>query len=182
VAVPDPSKETHDFAEERKILDDWMPSDPNRPVYTAIRTKFIEKFAEYYVLLREAASAHPHQDLSISVGKLGRLDRESMQLAGLLFNRSNLWVGRDWRKPPILKFLLRALKRTPGGRPPTKLRVAVTAKEMRLSNPKRWTWPKITAALCNCGQDHTIRCQDNLRREVLHLEKMMSKLGISVSV
>lgn len=179
--MPKPKKKALPFAEEREILDAWIPSDPARPVYTALRIAFIERFAHYHQLLTETVSKGPQKGTLATRDKLDRLDKESMQLAGLFVTRSNLWVVRDWRQPPILKFLLRAMKYTRGGRPATKLHIAVQAKEMRLADPKRWTWPKIIAALCDCGEEHTIRCQDNLRREVLHLKKLMSKLRCPIS-
>jgi hypothetical protein len=180
VAVPQPKRKAEPFAEGRGILDAWISSDPSRPVYTAIRTAFIERFAEYHKLLTETVSKSSRKGAFVSPDKLNRLDKECMQLAGLLFTGSNLWAGRDWRKPPILKFLLRAIGRTRGGRPATKIRVAVQAKEMRLADPTRWTWQKITAALCDCGEDHGIKCRDNIRREVLHLEKILRKFGCTV--
>jgi hypothetical protein len=64
------------------------------------------------------------------------------------------------------------------GRPGTKRAIAIRAKELKVADAKHWTWPKITAALCDCGRsEHTIRCQDNLRREVAHLEKALTKCG-----
>jgi hypothetical protein len=176
------------FADERQILEEAIPCDPTRPVYTAIRAVFIEKFVQFYVLMCETKAPEDSgargtvaaETVSPGGPELTRLDKECMQLAGLLFKRSNLWAGRDWRKPPILKLLLRAIRYTRGGRPPTKLHIAVQAKEMKLADSKRWTWQKITAALCDCGKDHTIRCQDNLRREVLHLEKTLRQFGCSL--
>jgi hypothetical protein len=163
-----------DLGAERKILEEFIRLQPDRPVYTAIRTAFIQVFAEYYSLLRRAEGP-------VSPDRLARLDKEWTQLAGLLFNRSNVWAARDWRKPPILKFLLRAIGRTPGGRPVTRRHIAVQAKEMRLADPKRWTWPKLRDELCDCGKsEHDIRCQDNLRREVAHLEKLLSKFGHTI--
>lgn len=168
-----PKQDAQAFGAERETLEAWIPTDINRPVLTAIRAAFIEKFARYYVLLNKMT-----QGGGVSRGKLDQLDKDCTQLAGLLFpRRMNLWVARDWRKPPILKFLLRDLKRTRQGRPATKQQVAITAKEMRLSDPKRWKWHKITSELCDCGKEHTIKCQDNLRRQVLHLEKTLRKLG-----
>ena len=41
--MPRPKKKAQAVADERKILDEWVPSDPSRPVYTALRTAFIEK-------------------------------------------------------------------------------------------------------------------------------------------
>jgi hypothetical protein len=180
------SRESEVLATEREILEKWIPLDPNRPVYTAIRTVFVEKFAQFYLLVCETTAVEGSQvrgpvsreRASKAAFTLKSLDKECTQLAGLLFNRLNLWATQDWRKPPILKFLLRTIQRTSGGRPATKQQVAVQAKEMRLADPKRWTWPKITAALCDCGQQHTIHCQDNLRREVLHLEKLLRKCGV----
>jgi hypothetical protein len=160
-------------AKEREILEVWLQSDPSRPVYTAIRSAFIEKFARYYVLVSKITKGG-----SGSPEKVAQLDIECTQLAGLLFFRPNLWVvERDWRQPPILKFLLRDLRRTRTGRPPTKQQVALKAKEMRLLDPKRWKWHKITSLLCRCGKEHSIRCQDNLRRQVLHLERTLRNVG-----
>ena len=172
----EPNERDPSFAAGREILDAWIPSDPAHPVHTAIRAAFIDRFALYYQGLNEVTKSRQNE-ASISPDELDRLDKECMQLAGLIFDRSNLWVARDWRHPAIVKFLVRALRRTRPGRPATKQQVAIQAKEMRLIDPKHWTWPKITAALCDCGKDHTIRCQDNLRREVLHLEKTMKKCG-----
>jgi hypothetical protein len=182
VVVIQVKTEDNAFAEGRQALEEWIPTDPMRPVYTAIRAAFIEKFAEYHGLLGKTVSDR-------SIGRKGRigprlaiLEKQSMKLAALLFTRANLWVARDsWRKKPIVKFLLRAIRRSPGGRPVSRLRVAVTAKEMRLAEPKKWTWPKITSQLCDCGKEHTIRCQDNLRREVLHLKKMMKSSGCKLT-
>jgi hypothetical protein len=182
VAVPHAKKKTKAFAAERKILEEWIPLGPGRPVYTAIRTTFIERFAQYYKFLTETVSNSGRKKAPVSPEKLAGLDKECMKLAGLLFSRSNVWAARDWRKPSIIKFLLRDLARTRGGRPATKLVFAVQAKEMKLSDPRKWTWKKIAAALCDCGKDHDIRCQDNLRREVLHLERTMRKFGCIVAM
>jgi hypothetical protein len=180
--MPHAKKKAVVFAAEREILEEWIPSDPGRALYTAIRTAFIERFTHYYKLLTETVSNSGRKKASVSPHKLASLDNECMKLAGLLFSRSNVWALRDWRKPSIVKFLLRDLARTRGGRPATKLKFAMQAKEMKLSDPKRWTWPKITAALCDCGKEHDIHCQDNLRREVFHLEKTMLKLGCTVAM
>jgi hypothetical protein len=76
--------------------------------------------------------------------------------------------------------VLKKIGRKSAGRPATKRHIAIRGKEMRLADPKRWTWPKITEALCDCGKDHDIVCQDNLRREILHFEKVLSKFGCIV--
>jgi hypothetical protein len=160
------------FEAECEILQGWIHPDPDRRVYTAIRSAFIKKFAHYYVLLNRMTKVGTG-----SPKTLDQLDKDWTLLAGLLFSRTNLWAAQDWRKPPILKFLLRELRRARKGRPATKQQVALRAKEMRLSDPKRWKWHKITSELCDCGKEHTIKCQDNIRRQVLHLEKTLRKVG-----
>ena len=165
----------------REILEAWIPSDPNRRVYTAIRATFIERFAQYYQLLEQTVSNDARSEPPASPIQLHRLEKESMTLARYLFSSSHVYLVRDWTKPSIVKFLLREIKRPRRGRPTTRLFIAMQAKEMKLTDPKRWTWPKITAELCDCRKPHhTITCQDNLRREVLYLENILRKLGISV--
>lgn len=180
--MPQAKKRAEVVAAQREILEQWIPSDPSRPVHSAIRTAFIERFAQYYQLLTEKVSSSGRKKAPVSSEKLATLDKECMKLAGLLFSGSNVWASKDWLKPSIVKFLLRDLARARGGRPVTKLQIAMQAKEMKLSDPKRWTWPKLTAALCTCGKDHDIHCQDNLRREVLHLEKTLSEFGCTVAL
>jgi hypothetical protein len=175
--VPQPRSKARARAEDREILEAWIPEDHSRPVYAAIRTRFIDSYARYYKLLTEGVSNRYRKETAASSEQRARLDSDWTQLAELLFSSSNLWALRDWRKPPILKFLLRAIGRTRGGRPATKRQAAIQAMEMKLTDPKRWTWPKIASALCDCGKSHDVRCQDNLRREVLHLRKTLRKCG-----
>jgi hypothetical protein len=166
------------LATERKVLDEWIPADTCRPVYSAIRNAFIEQFSVLYVLLMEKTRNTMPEPMP---PELTQLDKNCTTLAGLLFSRSNVWAARDWRKPPILKFLLRCLGRSKGGRPLTRLGIAAQAEELRVADPKRWKWPQLTAKFCDCGKsEHPISCRDNLRREVLHLEKLLRSCGHSV--
>jgi hypothetical protein len=177
------------LAAQREILDEWIQKDPDRPVYSAIRKCFVEKFARFYIFVMEPAHKAPSK-LRSSVGQtvqkarseLKQLDRECMTLAGLLFSHSNLWAARDWRQPSIIKFLLRSIRRGRGGRPLTRLGIAVQVKELRLADGKCWKWPVLTDKFCDCGSaEHGIRCQDNLRREVLHLERFLRRCGCAIA-
>jgi len=79
--------------------------------------------------------------------------------------------------------VVKGIGRKKAGRPATKRQIAILAKEMRLRDPKRWKWRMITAELCDCGSaTHTVACQDNLRREILHLEKVLSKFGCALDL
>jgi len=162
---------------EREILDSLIQADTNRPVFSAIRSAFVEQFSLLYVLLRDKAR---NPLLEGTPAELVELDKDCTKLAGLLFSRSNVWAAKDWRKPPIVKFLLRCVERDKIGRPLTKLGIAAQAKELRLADSKRWTWPELATKFCDCGKTHSISCQDNLRREILHLEKLLERCGYPV--
>jgi hypothetical protein len=165
-------QERHTLA-ERRILHALIRSEPNRPIYSAIRSTFIDKYVRLYVLIVKTTKGVPRT----SSEELNQLDKDCNRLGQLLFTTSNLWAARAWQKPPILKFLIRDFGRKRGGRPTTKQQMAIQAMEMRLIAPKRWTWPKIAAALCDCGKEHTIQCQDNIRREIQHLNNFLKSLG-----
>jgi len=197
-----PRKLTPAVAAERKTLDTWVPSDPERPLYTAIRAAFIEKFAGLYVLLSATTSVSsrkvgsvPHKKLPDVAAEITRLDRESTRLAEMLFPgpslpsvaRAREWAAqigiRNWRDPSIVKFLRRILKRwrTPRGRPATLQSVGLRALELRLVDRQRWSWNALARELCNCGSlEHGFRCRENLRREVLLLTKSLRALGVKV--
>jgi hypothetical protein len=161
------------LTQHRELLQAWVRSEPDRPIYSAIRSTFIDKYARLYVLITKTTEGVS----PTSCEELNQLEKDCTRLARLIFTTSNVWAARSWQKPPILKFLMRDLERKRGGRPATKQQMAIRAKEMRLIKPKRWTWRKIAATLCDCGKEHTIQCQDNIRREIQHLDKLLKSLG-----
>jgi len=202
VAVVLPRKLTTAHAAERKILDTWVPTDPERPLYTAIRSAFVEKFAGLYVLLNETTSDSSRKRGSIArenlpdiAADITRLDRESTRLAEMLFPAPSLpsvarareWAAqmgvRNWRDPSIVKFLRRVLRRwsTARGRPATLQSVGLHALDLRLVDHKRWSWNALARELCNCDSlEHGFRCRENLRREVLLLKKSLRALGVKL--
>jgi hypothetical protein len=127
VAVSQPNKRARALAVERGILEEWIPADLSRPDYMLIRAEFVEKFSQLYLFSHWVTSKRSGKQDSDSpeeskntAAELKRLDKECMRLAEQLFSRSNLWAVRDWRKPRIVKFLLRAIGRGSGrGRPET---------------------------------------------------------------
>ena len=74
----------------------------------------------------------------------------------------------------------RQLQKKPRKRPVTKRQVAVSALELRLSDTTKWTWNRLAQKFCTCGAPHEFRCQDNLRREVRHLQSLLRKYSIAV--
>ena len=182
---------TANWAEEREVLDSWIHADSARPVYSAIRSAFIEQFSLLYMLLSEKTRrsceaykkehAEPARRLVLPESMPSewvQLDKDCTTLTGLLFNRSNVWAAQDWQKPPILKFLLRCLKRNKAGRPLTRLGIAVQVKELRIADSKRWKWEELADKFCDCKKkEHSISCQTNLRRQVLHLENLLKRCG-----
>lgn len=97
------------LATEREVLDERIPSDLTRPVYSAIRSAFIEQFSVLYVLLTERARNPATEAIP---PELVKLDKDCTKLAGLLFSRSNAWAVRDWKKPTQVLVTFRSAQQT----------------------------------------------------------------------
>jgi hypothetical protein len=185
-------------AEEKALLNSLIKVDETRPIYTAIRNAFIDRFARYYVCLKTTLKVLPHKESEtivesifepapampessvqeIAPSKLDEMESSWKPLVSMLFDRSSLWAVRDWKQPEIVKYLRRHLARPWHGRPATTVKFAIQAKELRLLDPDKWTWSKIVEKLCHCGKAHTDACGDNLRRDILQVETTLRRLGI----
>jgi hypothetical protein len=68
------------------------------------------------------------------------------------------------------------------GAPVTQRETAIRALELRLKDQTAWPWSRLAIELCKCGAvNHGSRCQQNLRREVLHLKKLMAEFHVDVN-
>jgi hypothetical protein len=160
-------------AEEKALLSSSIRVDETRPVYSAIRNAFIDRFARYYVWLTTTPMVE-----EVSPSKLGEMELSWKPLVSMLFERSSLWHVRDWRHPKIVNCFRRHLARPWNGRPATKVKFAIQAMELRLLDPDKWTWSKVVEKLCDCGKVHTDPCGDNLRRDIVQVEQTLRRLGI----
>ena len=175
-----------------------LPNDPTRPVLSALSRAFLENYNAFRTTVTKASDLDTQSPGKIDVGRMVRLLEEAH---GFLTRAKELM---DWIYPSVsalslengmqianrmqqadfprewVQAVIKGIGRKKAGRPSTKRCVAIQAKELKLTDPKRWSWPKITAVLCDCGKDHDIRCQNNLRREVLHLEKIMRECGCKI--
>jgi hypothetical protein len=185
-------------AEEKALLGSSIWVDDTRPVYTAIRNAFVDRFARYYVSLKTTLKVLPRKESETSVGntfeptapavessvqeisssKLDELESSWKPLVSMLFDRSSLWAVRDWKQSEVVKYLRRYLARPWNGRPATKVKFAIQAMELRLLDPDKWSWSKIVEKLCDCGKVHTDACGDNLRRDRMQVEQTLRRLGI----
>jgi hypothetical protein len=190
------------LAAERKILSIWLPVENDRPLYTAIRAAFIEKFARFYVLMTDCTSAPKRKgdvrarlQMEGVAAEIRQLDKESTQLAEMLFPAVNLpaigrareWAAQmgvsNWRDPNIVKFLRRVLKRwgIRRGRPATLQGIGLRALESRIANRPQSSWNALARELCNCGlAEHDFKCRENLRREVLLLKRSLRALRVKL--
>jgi hypothetical protein len=122
-----------------------------------------------------------------------RLDQECKVLGGLLFPglhepmhvralRFKRQMGPDnWLDHGAVKFLRRCLDHweAPKGKPATKLPIALHALDLRFADLQRWSWNVLPTRLCFCGaEEHGFQCRENIRLEVIRLEKVIAKLGI----
>lgn len=187
---------------DREHLERRLPRESGRPVYTAIRAAFIDRFARYYALLTETvaksvenrSSVRPER-LSKAAVKIEKLDRECTKLVTLLFPitegpmaiRARRWDSqlgkRDWKDPEIVKTLRRNLRRWKAGRgqPAILQPIGLRALEMRIVDLKRWSWNAIPRELCRCGAaQHRFQCRQNIRREVYLLKDVLNSLGVKL--
>jgi hypothetical protein len=68
------------------------------------------------------------------------------------------------------------------GAPATQREIAIRALELRLSEQTAWPWSRLATKLCRCpAMSHGSRCQQNLRREVLHLKRLLAEFNIDVN-
>lgn len=76
--------------------------------------------------------------------------------------------------------LVRLFSQGKRGAPVKRRSAAVRALEIKLQSPKAG-WPEITDKCCNCGQsEHTHRCQQVLRQEVIQLRRVLNELEIEI--
>ena len=202
MALPYPKQHAHAPLPEDEQWEAHLPSDPTRPVYTAIRAAFVERFTKYYILATETVfkvrekkfDAHP-EELSMVASEIVRLEDEYTKLAVLLFPagesslaiRARQWdaqMGKgDWFDPAIVKLLRRNLRRwRPGRGRPAKLQpVGLRALELRLIDRKRWSWNALPNELCRCGAEkHGFKCRENIRREVYLLKETLESLRVKL--
>ena len=75
----------------------------------------------------------------------------------------------------------RAVEKAKRGAPVSVRRAAVRALELRLMNPKEWTWPKLGRMFCQYDQpphEHSDLCTQRLRQAVRALEAVLRKHGV----
>jgi hypothetical protein len=75
-----------------------------------------------------------------------------------------------------------AAQRRPRKRPASKRTLGYKLLELRLTEPRKWTWAKLTATYCDCGKPaHTFACRERVRRLVGHIKRFLKAHSISVT-
>jgi hypothetical protein len=179
VAVPSKPLQPSDFG---------LPCDSSKPVLSILSRAFVDNLNAFARIVNEAGilSNQPYRKaharrVKRMMGRALQYMKNAKELLDWIYprtsplsyedalrvtNRMNAaGFPSDWGS-----HVIQGIGRKSVGRPGTKRAIAIQAKELKMTDAKRWTWPKIAAALCDCGHtEHTIRCQDNLRREIGHL-------------
>jgi len=175
-----------------------LPYDPSRPVLSALSRACAANWSVFLAIVMEVSSAGSESAQKLHEAVVVDRMQDALQylqnacelLRWIRPNTPALSVAATLQMADLLRksgcseneahAALKKIGRKSVGRPGTKRQMAIRAKEMKLADPKRWTWPKVTAALCGCGRSHDIRCQDNLRREIQHLDKVLKKFGCAL--
>lgn len=175
----------------RKVFLNAYPSDPTRPVLTALRAALCDRSAALIELLPPRVYPSDMPSLLASPD-LTRLTKEFYELWGWAFgpqskeerekplhDTAQSAISDGWSRSEVNKWLKSAC--APPGRPVTKRRqVAIAVLEAR-QRDRRLSWQKIPARFCDCGKgknDHTADCIQSIRQAVMGLQKLMRKYGI----
>ena len=167
-----------------------LPTKSPSPTLRCLSECCLRKFIEFNELVgstsREAPTLSESQ-LATRGRKIAEIAKEWGQLISLIFPSverlsidkgmyiANLMRQESFASEEVEQVLKRIGKKA-AGRPASRRAIAIRARDMWIADSKR-SWPEITRALCACGKGHTIKCQDNIRRQKLHLEKSMKRLG-----
>lgn len=187
------------FSKPLQPSDFDLPCDPSKPVLSALSRAFVACFCGVADLVAEAVRLSTQLDRKTHSTRVKRMMEHGLQS---LQNAHELlyWIYPSTSPLPYATAMkvanqmnaagfpvewghavIQGIGKRRIGRPGTKRAIAIRAKELKLADAKHWTWPKITTELCDCSRsEHTIRCQDNLRREVAHLEKVLTKCGCNL--
>jgi hypothetical protein len=170
------------------------PLDPQCPVRNTLVNACAERWGRYIGLTESLGGVNEswHQEEIVALSqRIAKNAKEALELLSWVYSNPEplsvdrgLHVAQMMRKVGIVgaqvEDVLKSIGKRGKGRPAIARKSAIEALEKRLADPRRWTWPKITAQLCRCGKEHDIKCQDNIRREVLHLTGTMKRLGCEV--
>jgi hypothetical protein len=101
------------------------------------------------------------------------------ELAANYSDRIKRMASEGWLDYEAIQFLLKEgnfwLRR---GAPVKRRYAAVAALDLRLQDVKKWTWMRLAAKFCPETHEHSHRCKESLRQEVMLLEKFLNDLQV----
>lgn len=166
-----------------------LPAQPDRPVYQALRSAWIEKSRQCVLL-----SIMPYEQV-IGDKAMTQLIRDLDELfrwlePNFVVSQSDaVHLAHEAQEAgfseEIVKLISESAGIRPQGRPATRRAATLAALERRHDNnilPRNRSWAALAQKLCPCGkQRHDMGCKENLRRAVVHLQKTLKRLGIAIS-
>lgn len=167
----------------------YLPAQPDRPVYQALRNAWIEKSRQcvlvgilpYEQVIGDKATAQLIKDLDELFRWLEPNFLISQSDAVQLAHEAQEAGFSD----EIVKLISESGGVKPGGRPATRHAATLAALERRLDTnipATNRSWAALALKLCPCGKEqHDMHCKENLRRAVLHLQKTLTRHGIAIS-
>jgi hypothetical protein len=176
---------------------------PGRPVLNALRAAYLERWNRLREMpsgiteefQRRASEGRLTDDYVKSHGEeMARYTEEWRELCGWINPKSKVAPFSTEKRLEIARLMqqggwsaedveavVRAPKYLTKGRPAKRRAITILAAEKKLADPSLWTWRKLALAFCNCDRKpHDENCAKNLRRQVLLLKGMLSRLKITL--
>jgi hypothetical protein len=161
-----------------------FPPVPGRPVLSALRKAFCERWEHF-----ESIASDWKRSSFRSVDWWGRLLSLAKEAQEIL-----RWIPEPRTDEGIEAYALLLMKhgvsvmeaaamakQKPRGRPATKRDLAIRCLELRLEDPKKWTWRQLATDFCDCGsRRHNRNCQEAVRKEVGLLNRLLKRLHIVI--
>jgi hypothetical protein len=164
-----------------------------RTIFRAIEDDLLKTLDSLSVLVqRTSRPGIRKRDVLKALPKILDLTQRAAKLATLAYPNDRplssqaavrlaaLWLETNPPEAEVEK-ILRMAGRRRRGRPATLRGVGLRALELRAVDSERWSWRALAEHLCTCGAScHEFKCQENIRREVKLLEKMLKSLGVKL--
>jgi hypothetical protein len=91
------------------------------------------------------------------------------------------WCLELGLKPKEAMFAADICHKQKRGAPVTARQAAVKALDLRLEDPRKWTWKRLGAEFCTSSGPahyHDAACQQRIRQAVIHLEKLLQRHNV----
>jgi hypothetical protein len=178
----------------RVFYEQRYPESPSRPVWSALRSAFLQRcdrFDQFLSAKRSETSTVTSSEARNRMAEMKAICREWLELS--------FWIDPD--PPPLAEeevyplvpvlikdgmgesaeYLMKHIGRRPRAGSPARSRdLAIRALELKSSNPTL-SWRGVAQRLCACNKaTHDKQCAELIRREVIRLQQVLKRYSVQI--